>query len=226
MKRLAWTSKVALSLVACVAFAGCAAAAPTDMPQPAHTPTRVPAPTATPTALPTQTAIPTPTQTTAPTSTPLPTATVPPTQTPLPTPTPTNTPVPTATPTATQPSTATQPLTLKVEDLVGTWKTADKTMDSYIQFKRDGTFALAYTIATLDAGSADHEGQFSVQRDLLSVEDKICSAVGVYRLESKTEGKLTFAKVQDDCKPFFDMAEEHFASSRWWYVYRVLERVP
>ncbi len=194
MKRLVWILAITLGLVACVALAGCAAAVPTNTPQPTHTPTRTPAPTSTPTAPPTQTAVPTLTPTAAPT----------------------NTSVPTATPAATQPSTSTLPLTLTSQELVGFWKTGD-TEPEWIEFKRDGTYATAPSLAKLKEGLIDNEGKFRVEGDLLSVTDGWCgNLVGVYRPESKAAGKLTFAKVQDDC----------ITSPPRWVGFSLLEREP
>jgi len=183
-----------------VVLAGCAAPAPTSTPLPTKAPTRTPAATSTPTPSPTQMPVPTLTPTTAPTQTPAPA------------------------PTATQPSAAIGPLTLTAEELVGIWKAGD---EGYIEVKGDGTWALAAYPMYLEAGKYDYEGKFSVERDRLSVSDTaICQDVaGEYQLESKTEDKLTFALVKDDCRT---PDKDDFSTSfrRWAVFTSPLERVP
>jgi len=145
-----------------------------------------------------------------------PTDTPPPTRTSAPTATPTappNTPAPTATPAAAQ------PLTLVVEDLVGIWRTGDS-FYQWIELKADGTLAVSGSLPGLRAGMADMEGQFTVERDELSVKDNWCGdVVAVFRLESKAEGKLTFERVKDDCGYAPDVMYSR------WAVFSALERV-
>ena len=88
------------------------------------------------------------------------------------------------------------PLTLTVEELVGFWKD----VDGYIEFKPDGTWAFATTLNALKAGTLYAQGTISVEGDELTILDDICgSLIGVYRLETKAENKLTFTQVKEEC---------------------------
>ena len=192
MVKHAWIL-VGLSLVACVALVSCATSVPTGTPQPTNTPTPMPAPTSSPTVPPTQTPVPTLTPTAAPTST-------------L---------APAATPAATQPSTSTQPLTLTVEELVGFWDSPE----GCIGFKPDGTWLVGYSPSFIQAGNYDWEGKFRVEGDLLTLSDTVNCDIGVYRLESKSEAKLTLARVKDDC-------ETYWGEPRWHAFASELQRLP
>ena len=87
-------------------------------------------------------------------------------------------------------------LTITVEELVGFWKD----VDGYIEFKPDGTWAFATTLDALKAGTLYVEGTFSVEGDEITILDDICgNRIGVYRLETKTENKLTFTQVKEEC---------------------------
>jgi hypothetical protein len=98
------------------------------------------------------------------------------------------------------------PLTITVEELVGSWKD----VDGYIEFKPDGTWAFATTLDALKAGTLYVEGTFRIEGNEITVLDDICgNRVGVYRLETKTENKLTFTQVKEECigqrrLPFLD----------------------
>jgi hypothetical protein len=199
MSKLVWIVVFVVSVV----LAGCAAPMPTNTPLPTSTPTWTPAPTSTPPPPPTQTPVPTLT----------------------PTPAPTRTLVPTPAPAATQPSTATLPLTLTAEELVGIWQAGDRW---YAELKRDGTWGLAAYPQFLKAAQYEVEGKFGVEGDLLTLSDTaLCEgAIGVYRLESKAEGKLTFALVKDDCKTSQEQAAIFYNFQRWAAFASLLERVP
>jgi hypothetical protein len=118
------------------------------------------------------------------------------TNTPLPS-TATNMPKVTATAPTITPATSTPlPLTLNVEELVGFWRD----VDGYIEFKPDGTWAFATTLNALKAGTLYVQGTFSIEGDELTILDDICgNKIGVYRLETKTEDKLTFTQVKEEC---------------------------
>ena len=114
--------------------------------------------------------------------------------TPLP-PTTTNVPKVTAAAPTISPATST-PLPLTVEELVGFWRD----VDGYIEFKPDGTWAFATTLNALKAGTLYAQGTFSIKEDELTILDDICGKlIGVYRLETKTENKLTFIQVKEEC---------------------------
>jgi hypothetical protein len=112
-------------------------------------------------------------------------------------PTATNVPKVTATAPTIPPTTSTRlPLTLNVEELVGFWKD----VDGYIEFKPDGTWAFATTLNALRAGTLYAQGTFSIEENELTILDDICgNLIGVYRLETKTENKLTFIQVKEEC---------------------------
>jgi hypothetical protein len=83
-------------------------------------------------------------------------------------------------------------------ELVGVWKDAD----GYYEFKADGTLGYAVTRSALSAGQLDAQGTFSLKGDALIFEsDNVCGKQkGVYRLQTKTGGKLTFTQVKEDCR--------------------------
>lgn len=87
---------------------------------------------------------------------------------------------------------------IRMVELVGVWKDAD----GYFEFKPDGTFGYAVTRSALSAGRLDAEGTFRLEGDAFTFEsDKVCGKQkGVYRLQTKTEGKLTFTPVKEDCR--------------------------
>ena len=186
-------SKRVWIIVASVVLAGCAAPMPTSTPLPTSTPTWTPAPTRTPLLPPTQTPVPTLTPTT----------------------TPTRTPAPTPAPSPTQPSTETLPLTLRAEELVGIWQAGH---GWYAEFKPDGTWTLGAKPQDLKAGLYDYEGKYSVERDLLSLSDTMMcpDVIGVYQLESKAEGKLTFAIPMQRFEQMVHDMDESFLITRSW----------
>ena len=88
-------------------------------------------------------------------------------------------------------------LTLTVEELVGYWKD----VDGYLEFKPDGTFGYATTLDALRAGNLEAFGKFKVEGDEFTfVSDNFCGdKIGIYRLIMKTENKMTFTLVQEEC---------------------------
>ena len=81
---------------------------------------------------------------------------------------------------------------------------------------------MAPRLQYLKAGKVDTEGEFSIEGDHLTVSDICCVHAGVYQLESKTEVKLSFTRVQDDCPA------NQAAPCSWPRpaAFRSLERVP
>lgn len=126
---------------------------------------------------------------------------------------PTNTPesLPTATqapPTDTPPPTATLVLTemsASVEDVVGVWATRYAPLGGsvYIQYRADGTWVMAKTVAELKTAPA-FSGTFKFEGTQFITDDSDCGK-GTYDVRVKKAGnqpvELTFAWIDDPCRP-------------------------
>ena len=147
--------------------------------------------------------------------------TLPPTATPAPLP-PTATPTlvpPTATPMP-LPPTATpeivQVIASKVEDLVGVWGVVFVGEPAYMQFKADGTYRLASTVASL-GHSPLFSGTIWFTEAGLNVKDSMCDGAGTYKAwvqrSADASTQLILSVISDPTCP--ERAQDWKKGMRW-----------
>jgi hypothetical protein len=113
---------------------------------------------------------------------------------------------PTSTPTPLPPTATPAPVEViatKVEDLVGIWTTRFKGEAAYLQYRADGTFRIAYTVADLVSKPAV-SGTFWFEGTLFNTKDNLCGK-GTYEVRVQKGGdkpvQLSFTVVNDLCGP-------------------------
>ena len=116
-------------------------------------------------------------------------------------------------------------LATTVDDVVGVWHTTyhlgvRNWHEIYIQFKRDGTFGLAFGDRVED--NPDGEGEFSFEgtrfywKDIIAStktdywlvkgkagrtwsECQVSNPIGIYEIQILANGNLKFAEIEDEC---------------------------
>jgi hypothetical protein len=109
-------------------------------------------------------------------------------------PTATSTPQPTATPV--------EIIASKVEDLVGVWKSRFGGEVAYMQYRADGTFKLARTVADLESNPIV-SGTFWFEGTVFNTFDDLCDE-GTYEVRVQKQGdkpiRLVFKEIKDPCR--------------------------
>ncbi|MBW1764121.1 MAG: aryl-sulfate sulfotransferase, partial [Deltaproteobacteria bacterium] len=89
----------------------------------------------------------------------------------------------------------------KIEDLVGIWEAQMDGAPAYMEFKADGTLALASTVEGLKSSSTFYTGDFSFDGTTFNMTESLSGSPGSYEImveikEGKAS-KLTFTVVDD-----------------------------